>query len=251
MEKDKDLKKKIQAEFEKPEKSFDNWAMEHGISLPPADNVRQVQLSGTPARHSHIRGGIGVAAAVKRGVLIAIPLLIIAAIIIPVLVVNTFVRRDLPALYGYNDVKSQRITIDEVEAVPNVYLFDMSGVVQTESVTKEVLKDDESFVLSYVLTNNLLSVANGDTMDAFYVTYRVRIYENYEFLYYTYYKELTHTANVNGHEVSYDLSGSQLSTAYAKFTADGYEYFIEASGFDGITDLTEDNFVNLLNKILL
>lgn len=250
MDKDKDLKKKIQAEFEKPEKSFDEWAAENGISLPPADKPERVQSPGASTRHPHVRSGVGVAA-VRRGALIVVPLLVIAAIIIPIIIVNMSLQDKPPVLYGYNDVTAKYITIDEVKAVQDIYLFDMSGVAQTESVTKEVLKDDESFVLSYVLTNNLLSVANGDTMDAFYVTYRVRIYENYEFLYYTYYKELTHTANVNGHEVSYDLSGSQLSTAYARFAADGYEYFIEASGFDGITNLSEDNFVNLLNKILL
>lgn len=251
MDKDNNLKKKIQAEFEKPEKSFDEWAAENGISLPPADNSGRVQSSGTSARRPHVRSGVGVAAAVRRGALIAVPLLVIAAIIIPVIMVNMPLPDEPPVLYGYNDVTAKYISIDEVKAVRDIYLFDMSGVAQTESVTKEVLKNDESFVLSYVLTNNLLSVANGDTMDAFYVTYRVRIYEKYEFLYYTYYEELTHTVTVNGHEVSYDLSGSQLSTAYARFAADGYEYFIEASGFDGITDLTEDNFVNLLNKILL
>ena len=250
MDKDKEHKKKIRTEFEKPEKSFDDWAMEHGISLPPADNMRQVRPSGTPARHSHIRGGIGIAVAVKRGVLIAIPMLIIAAIIVSIIVVNTVGRQDLPALYGYNDVTNEYITIDEVEAVPNVYLFDMSGVVQTESVIKEVLKDDESFVLSYVLTNNLISVTNGETTDAFYITYRIKLYEQYEFLSAERYDDLTKVISVSGRDVSYRIVDSQPSVAYAKFTADSNTYYIEARGFDGITDLTEDNFVNLLNKIL-
>ena len=250
MEKDKDLKKKIQAEFEKPEKSFCEWAAENGIDLTHADKSERVRSSGSSARHRHVRRGGGVAA-VRRGALIAVPLLVIAAIIVPVIVANMPAHDKSPVLYGYNDVTAEYITVDEVKAVRDIYLFDMSGVAQTESVTKEVLKDDESFVLSYVLTNNLLTVADGETADAFYVTYRVRTYENYEFLYYAYYEELTHTITVNGHEVLYDLSGLQSSTAYAKFAAGDYEYFLEARGFDGITDLTEDNFVNLLNKILL
>ena len=188
--------------------------------------------------------------AVKRGVLIAIPMLIIAAIIVSIIIVNTVGRQDLPALYGYNDVTNEYITIDEVEAVPNVYLFDMSGVVQTESVTKEVLKDDESFVLSYVLTNNLISVTNGETTDAFYITYRIKLYEQYEFLSAERYDDLTKVISVSGRDVSYRIVDSQTSVAYAKFMADSNIYYIEASGFDGITDLTEDNFVNLLNKIL-
>lgn len=250
MDKDKDLKKKIQAEFEKPEKSFDEWAAENGISLPPADNSGRVQSSGTSARRPHVRSGVGVAAAVRRGALIAVPLLVIAAIIIPVIMVNMPLPDEPPVLYGYNDVTAKYISIDEVKAVRDIYLFDMSGVAQTESVTKEVLKDDESFVLSYVLTNNLLSVVNGETADAFYVTYRIRLYEHYEFLTYEHYNNLTDNISVNGREISYAIADSQPAVAYAKFTADGYEYFIEASGFDGITDLTEDNFVNLLNKIL-
>ena len=249
MDKDKDLKKKIQAEFEKPEKSFDEWAAENGISLPPADNSERVRSSGVSARHPHARSGVGVAA-VRRGALIAVPLLVIAAIIIPIVLLNMPVPDKPPVLYGYNDVSSQRIIIDEVKAEQDIYLFDMLGVAQTESVTKEVLKDDESFVLSYVLTNNLLSVVNGETADAFYVTYRIRLYEHYEFLTYEHYNNLTDNISVNGREISYAIADSQPAVAYAKFTADGYEYFIEASGFDGITDLTEDNFVNLLNKIL-
>ena len=249
MDKDKDLKKKIQAEFEKPEKSFDEWAAENGISLPPADKPERVQSPGASTRHPHVRSGVGVAA-VRRGALIVVPLLVIAAIIIPIIIVNMSLQDKPPVLYGYNDVTAKYITIDEVKAIQDIYLFDMLGVAQTESVTKEVLKDDESFVLSYVLTNNLLSVVNGETADAFYVTYRIRLYEHYEFLTYEHYNNLTDNISVNGREISYAIADSQPAVAYAKFTADGYEYFIEASGFDGIADLTEDNFVNLLNKIL-
>lgn len=250
MDKDKKLKKKIQAAFEKPEKSFDEWAMENGINLRSADNLKQVHPSGTPAKYPYTRSAIGVAAAVRRVTLVIIPFFVISIVIIISFIANMSLSNKKPVLYGYNDVVSEYVTIDEVKDVQNIYLFDMSGVAQTESVTKEVLKDDETIVLSYVLTNNLLSVVNGETIDAFYVTYRIRVYENYEFLYYTYYEELTHITTINGREISYGLSGSQLLTAYARFAVDGYEYFIEASGFEGITQLTEDNFVNLLNKIL-
>ncbi len=250
MYRDKDLKKKIRAVFEKPEKSFDEWAAENGIGLTSPVKPEKAQPSGVSARRPHVRVGAGAAAAVRRGALIAVPLLMIAAIIIPVLVANMSAPES-PALYGYNDVISQRITVDEVKALPDICLFDMSGVVQTESVTKEMLKTDETFVLSYVLTNNLLSVANGETTDAFYVTYRIRLYEHYEFITCDNYDNLTRIAAVNGYTVAYDIFDSRHVTAYARFAAGGYEYFMEASGFDGITELTKDNFENLLNKILV
>ena len=251
MDKDKDLKKKIRAGFEKPEKPFDEWAAENGISLLPADDPERARSSGSPAKRPHVRSGAGAAVAVRRGALVAALLLVIAAVIVSVIVLNMPASDKQPILYGYNDVEIEYITIDEVKAVPGIYLFDMSGVVQTESVTKELLKNDNSVVLSYVLTNNLLSAANGEAMDAFYVTYRVRVYKNYEFMHYAYYDDLTHNATVNGHDVSYEPYGLQSSTAYAEFTAGDYEYFIEARGFEGVTELTEDNFLNLLDKILL
>ena len=233
MDKDKDLKKKIRAGFEKPEKPFDEWAAENGISLLPADDPERARSSGSSAKRPHAGSGAGAAVAVRRGALVAASLLVIAAVIVSVIVLNMPAADKPPVLYGHNDVESQRVSIDEVKAVPGIYLFDMSGVAQTESVTKEILKNDDSVVLSYVLTNNLLSVANGEVMDAFYVTYRVRVYENYKFIHYAYYDDLTHNAMVNGHDVSYEPYGLQSSTAYAEFTAGDYEYFIEAHGIDG------------------
>lgn len=251
MDKDKDLKKKIRAGFEKPEKPFDEWAAENGISLLPADDPEQARSSGSSAKRPHAGSGAGAAVAARRGALVAASLLVIAAVIVSVIVLNIPTADNPPVLYGHNDVESQRILIDEVKAASGIYLLDMSGVAQTESVTKEVLKNDGSVVLSYVLANNLLSVVNGETMDAFYVTYRIRLYEHYEFLTCEHYNSLTDIALVNSHEIVYDIADTQPVVAYAKFTAGDYEYFIEARGFEGVTELTEDNFLNLLDKILI
>ena len=251
MDKDKDLKKKIRTGFEKPEKPFDEWAAENGISLLPADDPEQARSSGSPAKRPHTGSGAGAAVAVRRGALVAASLLVIAAVIVSVIVLNMPAADNPPVLYGHNDVAIKYITIDEVKAVPGIYLFDMSGVAQTESVTKEILKNDDSVVLSYVLTNNLLSVANGETMDAFYVTYRIRLYEHYEFLTCEHYNSLTDNTSVNSREIAYYIVDTKYPVAYAEFTAGDYEYFIEARGFEGVTELTEDNFLNLLDKILL
>lgn len=246
--KDKDLQKKIKKEFGTPDVPFEEWAQKRGVftdgneeyslQLPVPETADNVNGNGTAnggRRKSLILG-------VSAGTVV----LAVAAIIL-----GFSLRPVAPVVYGANDTISVEATLEEVIEKQDCYLFDMSGVVSTEMITKDVLKNDNTQVMLYTITNSLLSVENGQNYDGFYLTYYVKVYHNYEFISERYFDNPANSSTVNNFTVNYKIDGSKETVAYASFSAGSYEYFIEARGYEGVTVVTEDNFINLLNKILI
>lgn len=143
------------------------------------------------------------------------------------------------------------IELDEIKEREEIYLFDMSNVVRIETVHKDVLTGSNSQVLLYTIRNCLLSVENGDSYDGFYVTYRIRLYSHYEFFSSENFTNLEHNTSIQGKTVRYEIRDIDQTTAYAGFSDGTYEYFIEAVGYENVTVLNEQNFLNLLDKILI
>ena len=242
--KDKDLRKKIQKEFETPEVPFAEWAESRGISsqeelarkevsvLVPADNV----------------AGCGMCGGRKRAFTVGIS---VAAVLIALAIALFFIIRPVAQkLYSVSDVKSSESNIAEITSQNDIYLFDID-LAHNYIVSKDTLINDSDFILMYRINNCLLSVNNGDKTDAFYFSYYIRTYSNYEFLHYKNFEKLNSVADVNGKKVSYKFIKDDTSTyAYASFTVNGCEYYIESYGF-GETVINEENFINLLNKILI
>lgn len=244
MNEDKKLSKKIQSEFEKPDVDFEEWADKNNIKTGSAGFVPNRQESIGRTKSSPV-------IALKRGLIAVVPIMLALAIALPLVLINVFSVSSEPKIYGAGDAMSVDIELDEIRSIDDVFLFDMTSVVKTELITKDVLKKDNKMTLCYTLTNCLLSVDNGSILNGFYLTYKIRIYTHYEFLKADNYTNLVSTASVNGKSVAYALQETDNIEAYAKFTVGDYEYFIQARGFPGITELNEQNFLNLLNKVLI
>lgn len=249
MREDKKLQKKIQREFETPEIPFEEWAAQNGIAtdsperaecpvLEPADNVN----------------GKGIPSGNKKKILsVCLPLfavLITLAILLGCLLPKP-ASAPAPKIYGANDATKIKIDLQEIMRQEDIYLFDMTAVARTEDVNKEVLIEDESQVLLYTIPNCLLSVSNGDSSDGFYVTYRIRLYPHYVFMGSDYFSDLDSSTAVQDKTIEYRIRDISQPTAYAKFSDGTYEYFIEARGYQKVTVLNEQNFLNLLNQILI
>lgn len=240
----KKLQNKIKTEFETPEVPFDEWANQHnisdGVEFGSTDYLRFEEVENGNVRYKTrnralIIGGSAVA--------LLLVLFLTLYFVLPLLLG--------PKMYGANDVVSNRITMEEVTSVEDIYLFDTSVLAKTESVTKDVLIKDNSQALLYSINNNLLSVENGEGYDAFYLTYKIRTYPNYVFFEYNNYLKIDKSIQVGNLEIGYVLVNIEVPYAYASFKHNNYDYYIEAHGFENVTVLNEDNFINLLNEILI
>lgn len=253
MKDDKEIREKFKAELDaQPDVSFDEWAKKNGVCLASPSSVPEKKEPKRAKNFSPRRSKVAV---LGRVAAIVLPSLALAVIIFLSVFLNVLPKPsgsvDLP-LYGASDAETVRIEKDEIESVDGVYLFDIPEGSVLGFATKDVLKTDRSTALSYAIEQNLIAVENGDSIDAFYMTFRFRIYDNYEFISYQNYKMLSKQIQIAGKEIFYDFQGISGSlVAYAHFKAGAYDYYLEAQGYEGITVLTESNFLNLLEKILL
>ncbi len=250
MKENDELKEKINKEFSTPEKPFEEWAKENGIFAEPDERSAAVVPVYELADNVNGRGVSGNNKRKKFIVSLVIVLLATAGILLGIFLPRGNAN-NLPKVFGANDAVTLETELEEITSREDIYLFDMTKVFRTEFASKDVLKSDNNYVLLYTLNRCLLSVENGGASDAFYVTYRIRTYPNYEFYNIGDYAKLTESVAVNNLKIDYKLTMNESMHAYASFKVDNKEYYLEAYGMDGITVLNEENFINLLNKILL
>lgn len=248
MREDKKLQKKIKQEFETPEIPFEEWAAQNGISTDAPERVKCPVLE--PADNVN---GKGIPNGNKKKILsVCLPLF--AVLVALAILLGCFLPKSSPVpppkIYGANDATKKDIYLQEIVEQEDFYLFDMSAVARTEEVNKDVLIEDESQVLLYTMRNCLLSVSNGESFDGFYITYRIRLYPRYEFMGSEYFSELSRIT-VQDKAIEYRIRDLDQPAGYAKFSDGTYEYFIEARGYPNVTVLNEQNFLNLLNEILI
>lgn len=248
MREDKKLQSKIKLEFETPEIPFEEWAAQNGISTEVPERVEcpVLQLADNV-------NGRGISSGNKKKIfsvcLPAFALLVVLAILLGCLLPR---HAFAPKIYGANDTMRIKIDLQEITEREDIYLFDMSGVIQTKDIYKDVLIKDNSQVLLYALKNCLLSVQNGEGFDGFYITYRIRLYPYYEFIGSEYFSDLDRSITVQDETIVYGIREfNQSLVGYATFSDGIYEYFIEACGYEGVTELNEQNFLNLLDQILI
>lgn len=241
---DKKIKKKLQEKLIQPSMTFDEWAAKYGVSLPDPQSSPEKQKSGNAAK------GGETAAVARRGntvVLIAFALFFTAAIVC--LVGKSIFGWNLLPKYGVDDVKTVWAEYSEIENIPEVYLPTMSGNASYGSFTKDILKKDESKVLLYKIDDNVISLRDNFGGD-FYFTYRIKLYENYEFFTCEKYKSKTNT-DINGKKVYYTIDENYSPvTGYASFSLGDYDYYVEATAKEETTVINESSFITLLETIL-
>lgn len=242
---DKKIKKKLQEKLIQPSITFDEWAAKYGVSLPDPQTSPEKQKSGNAAK------GGEAAAVARRGntvVLIAFALFFTAAIVC--FVGKSIFGWNIYPQYGVNDVNSVRVEMNEIESIPNVYLFDKSENLTYGRFSKDVLKKDEAQTLSYKLAENTISIDNNSVKNSFYFTYRIKLYENYKFSSWEKYKSKTNT-DINGKKVYYSIDENYSPvTGYASFSLGDYDYFVEATAKEETTVINESSFITLLETIL-
>lgn len=243
---DKKIKKKLQEKLIQPSMTFDEWAAKYGVSLPDPQSSPEKQKSGNAAK------GGEAAAVARRGntvVLIAFALFFTAAIVC--LVGKSIFGWNIYPQYGVYDVDTVRAELSDLENLSSVYLFDESENCSIGTVTKDVLKTDNSKTLSYVISNNAITISDGTKDEKFYFTYRVRLYKNYEFIYYSSYTNLESKMQINSCKVKYNVYSQRTPvSACASFSVGKYDYYIEANGQDETTVINESSFITLLETIL-
>ena len=242
---DKKIKKKLQEKLIQPSMTFDEWAAKYGVSLPDPQSSPEKQKSGNAAK------GGEAAAVARRGntvVLIAFALFFTAAIVC--LVGKSIFGWNLRPKYAVEDIKSVRAELSEINNIPNVYLFTLPQDSTYGRFTKDVLKKDETQVLSYKLAENTISIFNDSIKNSFYVTYRIRLYDNYKFASYDKYESKVKT-EINGKKVYYNVREPYSPvTGYASFSLGDYDYYVEATAKDETTVINESSFITLLETIL-
>lgn len=241
---DKKIKKKLQEKLIQPSMTFDEWAAKYGVSLPAPQSSPEKQKSGNAAK------GGEAAAVARRGntvVLIAFALFFTAAI---VCFVGKFIFGwNIYPQYGVNDIRTERVDWEEISNNPDIYLPTMSENASYGTFAKDILKKDETQVLSYKIEKNTISLGDNFGGD-FYFTYRIKLYENYEFFTCEKYKSKTNT-DINGKKVYYSIDENYSPvTGYARFSLGDYDYFVEATAKDETTVINESSFITLLETIL-
>lgn len=244
----KKLQKKMKSEFETPETSFEEWSAKSGIFSDAGPNAN---LAAEECDAACDGDGRVLTFKYKKRLFIAAAAVIALLISLTIILISVLPKKAQPKIYGITDAVTVNTDLQEIKSLSGVYLFDMSGVVQTQSVSKDVLAEDNSTVLLYSLLDNLLSVSNGSGFDAFLITYKIRTYKFYDFFGSNNYTNLEKPTSVGNISAQYSILQNKNPVAYVYFEIDGYEYFIEAQGFEGVTVLSEDNLINLLNKILI
>lgn len=249
MKKRNELQEKLKSAFEKPETSFNEWSVKNDVLIEIGSNVKSDVVITKLA--NNINGQNVNSRNIKQILLLVLPFLITIFLIITIIILNSFSHNSKPKIYGETDAVNIKIDLEEIVDNEDIYIFDLTNVVQVQAVSKDVLKSDESVILLYTLSDVLISVDNGTGIDAFNLTFKIRKYENYEFLGKVNYSELNHNLILDNININYDVIEINTFVGYASFKYNEYDYYIEARGFDGITDLNQDNFLNLLNKILV
>ncbi|MCL2570575.1 MAG: hypothetical protein FWE16_05245 [Firmicutes bacterium] len=128
-----------------------------------------------------------------------------------------------------------------------------------ERAEKEALLDDHDFVLSLTLTNAL--IVTSDFSLIFELDYRIRLYENYEFINYQQFALVNETFFVDEIEIHYIIVASDESySVYLTFSYSGFDYFFQirpvvdvygdvvAAG-EYITPLTKNNLIKIIELL--
>ena len=241
---DKKIKKKLQEKLIQPSITFDEWAAKYGVSLPDPQTSPEKQKSGNAAK------GGEAAAVARRGntvVLIAFALFFTAAIVC--FVGKSIFGWNIYPQNGANDVRTVWSDYSEIENIPDVYLQTMPGNASYGTFAKDILKKDETQVLSYKIEKNTISLGDNFGGD-FYFTYRIKLYENYKFSSWEKYESKTNT-DINGKKVYYSIDENYSPvTGYASFSLGDYDYYVEATAKEETTVINESSFINLLETIL-
>lgn len=241
---DKKIKKKLQEKLIQPSMTFDEWAAKYGVSLPDPQSSPEKQKSGNVAK------GGEAAAVARRGntvVLIAFALFFTAAIVC--FVGKSIFGWNIYPQYGVNDVRTVWSDYSEIENIPEVYLPTMPENATYGTFAKDILKKDETKVLSYKMEKNIVLFRDNIIGD-FYFTYRIKLYENYKFSSWEKYKSKTNT-DINGKKVYYSIDENYSPvTGYASFSLGDYDYYVEATAKEETTVINESSFITLLETIL-
>lgn len=249
MRKRNELQEKLKSEFEKPENSFDEWAIKNGVFKDIDYNVKLNVVAFELA--DNVTGRTLNSRNKKQILLLVLPFVITVFLIIAIILINSFSHNLKPKRYGETDAVNIKIDLEEIVDNEDIYIFDLTNVVQIQAVSKDVLKSDESEVLLYTLSDILIPVNNGTETDVFNITYKIKKYKYYEFFGNNYFINLNSQITFNNVQFYYKILYFDNVVSYASFKYNDYEYYLEVKGFDGVTVLDEDNFINLLKNIIL
>lgn len=234
---DRKLRKTIEKDCETPELSFEDWAEKHNITL----NM-PVETNEVTQEHVHVGGGV----LAKRVGACAVAVLLTFFIMFPV--IYGFLTKT-PGLkrYSVNDVINITSSVEEIQG-GGLYMFDTLQFAQVGTAYKEVSSDEHKVLLGYFIDDSLIAVGE----EAFRVSYRAVVYENYTFIQPERFENLKNSVVIRDKQINYSIKATYKRTiGYASFKVGDYSYYLSAEGFEDITpNVTEENFLELLDAIL-
>lgn len=229
--------KKIIKKVLKPEKSFEQWALDNNIALPE--------------RRLHPK---------KRCILKWITVATMTFIIC--------LSITLPLIYGNIEPRNylesdSHLIIKEVENEEelirffnskNILFFNSDRIPDEQNIPQilsNVVKDDETLILSYSISDYYIKF-NVDEQQFFLLDYRVVVYKNYTFMTQSSYSDSDASFEESGKRIYYKITNLfQGSSAFVRFSYNGYDYYLRIGEVPELENskLTEsslrDFFVNL------
>ena len=222
----------------KPDITFDEWAAENNIELPPVPP----KLSG------------------KRDHIIRWAFFSVASIFICLGVLLSFLLQDKPSgpvdpikelpTYTSMDSISVNIEMEELYGIEGLLLFDTSQILDHGATFKDIADDDENLILLYAINDCI--IVTRDEENAFNVEYLIRTYHKYEFSSYSKYLDLETSFEVNNIQVYYNIvqEGRNSNSAVVRFSYGDIDYFMRVTEFEGITKINEETIKILINDLL-
>lgn len=230
-----------------PRKSFSRWAEENNVRVTAAPK---------PAKPKF---------AFVRFAALAVCLLLFGAVLLPIMlpfggdnpppVISTPGPEPVPQpkVYTSQDIISERINnVFEIYRMENLLLFDIDQIVKFEdyviqSIFIDYAKDDDALILSCVL-NQCLIMTSGGT-NAYYVDYRIRLYQDYEFISYREYSDLIYSFTDGNIEIHYKIVEEAKAGCFVNFDYNGLGYFLKITNYLDPLNMTEADLKLLLTDL--
>lgn len=189
--------------------------------------------------------------------------LLVAAIVLPVVLTNVLGGGETPpgtlppitnevVAYGENDISPISVTQDYFDDKAETILIDLSKLSNEPQIVKETPKEETDLDLSYMFKEAAVPFLYEGNPYAFYITYRIRIYEQYSFVNEKVYENLENELTVGDYTINYQINETQsIKEGFAYFNYNDNDYYIYIKEAQSIWSLTDAALQALLQHLFI